>query len=117
MRALCLCTVYRSVRDMSQSELRDNQAKVLLLDDWVVPLVTGGSERLRGVKDCWSCRTQEVISLPPRSVCADVGSVFSRLSWGNTSLSVVLYILACPLITSDHCQTCTVSDKFSIVAT
>ena len=52
MRALCLCTVYRSVRDMSQSELRDNQAKVLLLDDWVV---TGGSERLRGVKDCWSC--------------------------------------------------------------
>ena len=51
MRALCLCTVYRSVRDMSQSELRDNQAKVLLLDDWVV---AGGSERLRGVKDCWS---------------------------------------------------------------
>lgn len=96
---------------MSQSELRDNQAKVLLLDDWVV---TGGSERLRGVQ---CCAGAVELPLPPRSVCAHVGSVFSRLSWGNTSLSVVLYILACPLITSDHCQTCTVSDKFSIVAT
>lgn len=57
MRALCLCTVYRSVRDMSQSELRDNQAKVLLLDDWVV---TGGSERLRGVQCCAGA-----VELPP----------------------------------------------------